>query len=102
MEQYLSLIPIVFGLMLLVNIITEVLKNVLNTIPANAIVLALSIITTIIAMFIWLDVNLIRFAWWMIPVAIGVAFMVAYAAMFGFDKFKQMVDQWYEINRTKR
>lgn len=101
MEQYMIIIPVVFGLMLLVNIATEVLKNVFKKIPTNALALVLSLIVTFGAMIIWLNVKSITFVWWMILVAIAIAFMVAYAAMFGFDKFKQLVSQWQFVNSTK-
>lgn len=100
--EIMMIVPILFGLMLLVNIFTEVLKKVFVNIPTNALALALSLLVTIVAMFIWLDVKDITFIWWMILVAIAVAFMVAYAAMFGWDKLQQMITQWDNINRTKR
>ncbi len=100
--EVMMMIPILFGLMLLVNIFTEVLKKVFVNIPTNALALVLSLLVTIVAMFIWLDVKDITFIWWMILVAIAVAFMVAYAAMFGWDKLQQMITQWDNINRTKR
>lgn len=100
--EVMIMIPILFGLMLLVNIFTEVLKKVFVNIPTNALALVLSLLVTIVAMFIWLDVKDITFIWWMILVAIAVAFMVAYAAMFGWDKLQQMITQWDNINRTKR
>lgn len=94
------LVPIVFGLMLLVNIITDVLKKVAkDIIPINLMVLVLSIAVTIVALFIYLSIRSILLAWWMIPIAIMVGFFVAYAAMFGFDKFQQMLDQWRNINQ---
>lgn len=94
------LVPIVFGLMLLVNIITDVLKKVAkDIIPINLMVLVLSIAVTIVALFIYLSIRSIMLAWWMIPIAIMVGFFVAYAAMFGFDKFQQMLDQWRNINQ---
>lgn len=100
MEKLAYLIPVVFGLMLLVNIITNVLKQVLkNTLPTNLLVLALSIGVTIIAMCVYLSMTATAFVWWMVPIAIMVGFFVAYAAMFGFDKFKQMLDQWRDINK---
>lgn len=102
MEQIVMLVPILFGLMLLVNIFTEVLKKVFTKIPTNALALVLSLAVTIVAMFIWLDIKDITFIWWMILVAIAVAFMVAYAAMFGWDKLQQLITQWDDINRNKR
>lgn len=102
MEQVVMLVPVLFGLMLLVNIFTEVLKKVFTKIPTNALALVLSLAVTIVAMFIWLDIKDITFIWWMILVAIAVAFMVAYAAMFGWDKLQQLITQWDNINRNKR
>lgn len=99
MEKIMLLVPIVFGLMLLVNIFTEVLKKVLwDKIPTNLLAFVLSIIITIVALFIYLEIAGIAFIWWMIPIAIAVAFFVAYSAMFGFDKWKQMFDQWKQIS----
>lgn len=100
--EIMMMVPILFGLMLLVNIFTEVLKKVFVNIPTNALALVLSLLVTTVAMFIWLDVKDITFIWWMVLVAIAVAFMVAYAAMFGWDKLQQMITQWDNINRTKR
>ena len=98
MDKIMLLIPIVFGLMILVNIFTEVLKKVLwNKIPTNLRVFILSIVITITAMFIYLEIVGTVFVWWMIPIAIMIAFFVAYSAMFGFDKWKQMFDQWKAI-----
>ena len=99
MDKIMLLIPIVFGLMLLVNIFTEVLKKVLwDKVPTNLLAFVLSLIITIVALFIYLEIVGIAFIWWMIPIAIAVAFFVAYSAMFGFDKWKQMFDQWKQIS----
>ena len=95
MENVMLLISVVFGLMLLVNIFTEVLKKVFpEKIPANLLVFILSIVITIIAGAIYLAIANITFAWWMIFIAIAIAFFVAYSAMFGFDKWKELIDQW--------
>lgn len=99
MEKLMVLVPIVFGLMLLVNVCTEVLKKVFAKIPTNLLVFMLSIIVTVVAMFIYITVAEIAFVWWMIFVAIAVAFFVAYSAMFGFDKWKQMFDQWKDLGK---
>lgn len=100
MNNLLCIVPIVFGLMVLVNIITEVLKNVVkDIIPTNLLVLVLSIGLTITAMFIYLSMTATALIWWMIPIAIIVGFFVAYAAMFGFDKFQEIIDQWRDINK---
>jgi glucan phosphoethanolaminetransferase (alkaline phosphatase superfamily) len=100
MENAMLLIPIVFGLMLLVNIFTEVLKKILiDKVPTNLLVFILSIVITIIAMFVYLAIAEIAFVWWMIFAAIAVAFFVAYSAMFGFDKWKELIDQWKQFRK---
>lgn len=99
MNEIMMLIPVVFGLMVIVNIFTEVLKKALwDKLPTNLLVLILSMVITIVAMFVYLQIFSIAFIWWMVPVAIVVAFFVAYSAMFGFDKWKQMFDQWKQIS----
>lgn len=100
MDKIMLIIPVVFGLMLLVNIFTEVLKKVLwDKVPTNLLAFILSIVVTIVALFIYLTIANIAFVWWMIPIAIAVAFFVAYSAMFGFDKWKQLFDQFQELNK---
>lgn len=100
MDKIMLIIPVVFGLMLLVNIFTEVLKKVLwDKVPTNLLAFILSIIITIVAMFIYLTIANVVFVWWMIPIAIAIAFFVAYSAMFGFDKWKQLFDQFQELHK---
>ena len=98
MDKLMLVVPTVFGLMLLVNIFTEVLKKVLcGKLPTNLLVFILSIVITIVAMFTYLEISGVVFVWWMMPMAIAMAFFVAYSAMFGFDKWKQMFDQWKQV-----
>ena len=100
MDKFMLIVPIVFGLMILVNIFTEVLKKVLwDKVPTNLLAFVLSIVITIVAMFIYLAVANITFVWWMLFVAIAMAFFVAYSAMFGFDKWKQLFDQFQTLNK---
>lgn len=99
MDKITLLVPIVFALMLLVNIFTEVFKKILwKSVPTNLLVFILSIVITVVALFIYLEIAHIAFIWWMIPVAIAIAVFVAYSAMFGFDKWKQLFDQWKQIS----
>lgn len=101
MEKMMYLVPIVLGLMLLVNMFTEVLKKVVyDKIPTNALVLVLSVVITFIAMFVYLQMANIAFVWYMIFITIAVAFCVAYSAMFGFDKWRQLLDQWLQIKSS--
>jgi len=103
MDKMAYLVPIVLGLMIIVNMFTEVLKKVMNDkIPTNALVLVLSLVVTFIAMFIYLQIAGIAFVWYMVFIAIGIAFCVCYAAMFGFDKWQQLIEQLLRIKSDKQ
>ena len=103
MEQYVvQLVMVVFGLMLFVNLVSEVLKQVTwNKIPTNLLVFILSIAVSIVALLIYVQIYHIVIVWYMFVFAVAVGFCVAYAAMFGFDKFKQIASQWQEISKIK-
>ena len=103
MEQYVvQLIMVVFGLMLFVNLVAEVLKQITwNKIPTNLMVFILSIAVSIVAFLIYAQISHIVIVWYMFIFAIAVGFCVAYAAMFGFDKFKQIATQWQDISKIK-
>lgn len=86
------IIPVVGALVAVVNIVTNVIKKATwDKIPTNIIVLALSIVLTLVAFFAYAQITAITVAWYMIVGAVVVGFFVAYAAMFGFDKFKETI-----------
>ena len=88
-ELFSHLTLIIGGLVALVNIITEVAKKVHTFKSAeslNVFVLVLSILLTIASFCAYWQYKNIMFAWYVIVVFIIIGFMVAYSAMFGFDK----------------
>lgn len=91
MEQYIPmLLSIVGGLVIVVNIIVEVVKKFTEPyIPTNFVAIALSLVLTLAAFFAWASIEAIAIEWYYVVAAVVVGFMVAYAAMFGFDKLKQ-------------
>lgn len=94
MEFIINLIPalllIVGVLVILTNIIVEVLKKVLwNRLPTNILAVIVALVLTLIAFFAVMDYLTITVLWYYVAAAIVLAFMVAYAAMFGYDKFKE-------------
>ena len=91
MEQYIPmLLSIVGGLVIVVNIIVEVVKKFTEQyIPTNFVAVALSLVLTLAAFFAWASIEAIIIEWYYVVAAVVVGFMVAYAAMFGFDKLKQ-------------
>lgn len=95
------IIMIVFGLMLITNMITQVLKKLTwEKIPTNLLVFIIGFVCSFAAMFLYCHYAALQVTWVAVVVTIALAFAVCYAAMFGFDKFKEMVDAWRQINKT--
>ncbi len=88
-ELFSTVFIIIAILVALVNIITEVAKRIINftkTAYLNAFVVILSIALTVAVFFAYWQIKQMEITWYLIIAFIVVGFMVAYAAMFGFDK----------------
>ena len=70
------------------TIIVEVVKGLFKRVPTNIVAVAVSLIVTILAVVILCAVLGIPIVWYYIVGAVLLGVFVAYAAMFGFDKFK--------------
>lgn len=80
------IISIVGVLVVLTNIVVQVLKKVTwDKLPTNALAMIVSLVLTLGAFFAYCSI--------MVFAAVVLAFMVAYAAMFGFDKLKEALAQ---------
>lgn len=97
MEQVLdwsAILSIVGVLVGLTNIISQVLKKMTwDKIPTNCLVIIISMVLTLAAFFAYCQINAIAVVWYMVAAAIVLGFLVAYAAMFGFDKLKETLQQ---------
>ena len=76
---------LVFG----VNIIVEVVKKLFPKVPTTIIATILSVAVTMVAFFAWASITNLKILWYYVVAAFVLGLFVAYAAMFGFDKFKQ-------------
>lgn len=86
------IITIVGALVALTNIIVEVTKKATwDKIPTNLLAVAVSEATSIASGFAYCQIKVIQLTWYIILSFVVVGFMVAYAAMFGFDKFKEII-----------
>ena len=89
-EMISQVLAIVGGLTILVNIITEVMKNVIPALSSskniNVFVVALSEVLTLISGIAYFSTKGAGVDWIMVIAMIVVGFLVAYAAMFGYDK----------------
>lgn len=93
-----NLLAIIGALVVLVNILTEVIKKVTwDRLPTNIVALILSEGLTLAAGAAYAQINTIDITWYLVVGAVVVGFMVAYAAMFGYDKLKEILD-WRKTN----
>lgn len=95
MENIISTILIIVGLLMAVtNIITQVLKAATwDIIPTNILVVIIAELLTLATGAAYAEIKGIPILWYYVAAAVVVGLFVAYAAMFGFDKFKQAVTQ---------
>lgn len=93
MTEYIPmLLAIVGGLVVVVNIIVQVIKPfTMKHISTNFVAVIVSMALTLLAFFAWCAAKAIPITWYMVAGAVVVGFMVSYAAMFGFDKFKEAI-----------
>lgn len=79
-------------LVVLVNIVTEVLKKATwNKLPTNILAVVISLVFTLSSFFAYCDIKSLTVTWYMVFGAIVLGFMVSYAAMFGYDKLKEVL-----------
>lgn len=75
-------------------LVVQVLKKVTwDKLPTNALAMIVSLVLTLGAFFAYCSIKEIAVVWYMVFAAVVLAFMVAYAAMFGFDKLKEALSQ---------
>lgn len=87
-------------LMVVTNIIVEVLKKATwDKIPTNILAIIVAMILTLAAFFAMCEIVHIVVAWYMIAAAVVLGFFIAFAAMFGFDKLAQTIEQIMNINK---
>lgn len=91
----LSMILMIVGALTIVtNIITEVLKKLLwDKLPTNLLVVIIAMALTMTAGAAYAAITATVILWYHIAAAVIVGLFVAYAAMFGFDKLKQALEQ---------
>lgn len=96
------ILPLVLVLMVITNIITQVAKKVTrNKLPTNALALLVAVALTLCAFFAVCQIVGIAVVWYMVVGAVILGIFVAYAAMFGFDKFRQTLEQINSIKQNE-
>ena len=86
------ILSLVGVLVVITNIIVQVLKKLTwDKLPTNILATLVAIVLTLGAFFAYCQIKSITVVWYMVAAALG--FMVASAAMFGFDKLKEVIAQ---------
>ena len=86
--QYASVAMLLLGfLVFCTNIIVEVLKGLFPKVPTNFVVVAVAMVITLMALVIAAAVMNITVMWYYAVGAVVLGIGVAYAAMFGWEKF---------------
>lgn len=93
-----SLIAVIGALAFMVSIITQVFKGVgvLSKVPTDILVFVLSIGLTVIAFVAYMQYIQQIIVWYMIIAAIMAGFIVAFVAMYGWEKFSEL---WKRFNK---
>ena len=94
-------LAVVFCLTIGVNLIVEVIKGLFPKLPTNILAFIVSIAVTMLAFFIAVSVLGIPILWYYVVAAVILGIFVAYAAMFGFDKFTAAWDKLKQLKDTE-
>lgn len=87
-------VAIIGALTVVTNIIVEVLKRATwEKMPTNLLAVIVAMVLTLVAFFGYMAYLGIAVMWYYVAAAVVVGFAAAYAAMFGFDKLKEAIQQ---------
>ena len=96
------ILPLVLVLMIVTNIIVEVMKGLpWMKLPTNVLAFIVAMAVTLLAFFAMCQIVGIPVTWYMVVGAIVLGFFVCFAAMYGFDKLKQTMEQFNSIRQNK-
>ena len=94
------ILPMVLALMIVTNIIVEVMKSLTyGKLPTNVLAFIVAMAVTLVAFFAMCQIAGIPIEWYMVVGAIVLGFFVCFAAMYGFDKLKQTMEQFNSIKK---
>lgn len=93
------LLAIMAALVFVTNIIVEVMKVFVPKLPTSYLAVIVAIAVAVLALYIAAAVLEITVMWYYAVGAVVMGIFVAYAAMFGFDKFKEAWEklQYYKM-----
>ena len=110
METIMQYIPMAVSAILLAaliltvatNIIVQVVKKLTwDKIPTNILAGVVAMAVTLVAFFAACQIMGWAVAWYMVAGAVAMGLFVAYAAMFGFDKLREALEQITNWGKNK-
>ena len=87
------ILAVIFCLVTAVQMSVEVVKRLVPRVPTDLVVFVVSIALTVLALYIYADAMAITVLWYYAVGAVVLGIGVAYAAMFGWDKFTALWDR---------
>lgn len=81
------ILGVLMGLVATVTMVVEVVKRLIPKVPTDFVVFLVSIAVTVLALFIAAEIMNITVMWYYAVGAVVLGIAVAYAAMFGWEKF---------------
>ena len=94
------ILGVMFALTTAVQLIVEVVKRLVPRTPTDLVVFLVSIALAVLMLFIGAEVLQITVMWYYAVGAVILGIFVAYAAMFGFDKFTALWSRLTEYLRN--
>ena len=108
MENFMQYIPLAISAILLVTLILMVITNIIvqvlkkltwNKIPTNILAFIVAMVVTLLAFFAVCQIMGWAVTWYMVAGAVALGVFVCYAAMFGFDKLREALEQITNWNK---
>ena len=95
-----AVLLIVAILVAITNIIVQVVKKATwDKIPTNLLVVIVAMVLTVAVFLAIFQIKAVAITWYMVAAVLILGIFVAYAAMFGFDKFKEALEQIQKYNK---
>ena len=108
MEPIIQYIPMAVSAILLAALILTVITNIIvqvvkkltwDKIPTNLLAFIVAMAVTLLAFFAACQIMAWTVTWYMVAGAVALGLFVAYAAMFGFDKLREALEQITDWNK---
>lgn len=110
MEPIIQYIPMAVSAILLVALILTVITNIIvqvvkkltwDKIPTNLLAFIVAMAVTLLAFFAVVQIMGWAATWYMVAGAVALGLFVCYAAMFGYDKLREALEQILDWDKDK-